>query len=145
MTARRPRHDEGSVTLETVVLAPAFLLFLAVLVVGGRVALAGNAVAEAADEAARAASIARTATTARATAEDTALAALRRQSLHCSSTPTVTIDTAGFAVPVGQPAQVTATVTCHVNLSDLAIPGFPGGRTVTATSVSTLDTYRQRQ
>jgi hypothetical protein len=29
-------------------------------------------------------------------------------------------------------------------LADLALPGFPGSRTVTASAVSPLDTYRER-
>jgi hypothetical protein len=45
---------------------------------------------------------------------------------------------------VGTPASVTATVTCVVNLSDVAIPGLPGTRTITATMSSPLDTYRER-
>jgi hypothetical protein len=46
---------------------------------------------------------------------------------------------------VGQPGQVTATVTCTVRLSDLtAVPGMPGSRTLTATFVSALDPYRAR-
>jgi hypothetical protein len=49
---------------------------------------------------------------------------------------TVTVDTAGFAAPVGTPATVTATVRCVVNLADLAVPGVPGTRTVTATATS---------
>jgi hypothetical protein len=56
----------------------------------------------------------------------------------------VDVDTSGFRVPVGLPAQVRATVTCVVALGDLALPGFPGSRTVTATAVSPVDTYRER-
>ena len=41
-------------------------------------------------------------------------------------------------------ASVTATVTCVVNLSDVAVPGLPGTRTITATMSSPLDTYRER-
>ncbi|MBA3908059.1 MAG: pilus assembly protein, partial [Pseudonocardiales bacterium] len=43
------RHgDRGSVSLEFVVLAPALLGLIALLVVAGRVAIAGNSVEEAA-------------------------------------------------------------------------------------------------
>ena len=52
--------------------------------------------------------------------------------------------TTGFATPVGTPATVSATVTCVVELSDLALPGVPGTRTVTVTVTSPLDTYRER-
>ncbi len=143
MTLRRRRDDRGAVTLEFVVVAPALLALLGLLVMAGRVAIASNSVESAADEAARTASISRTASGARAAAEDGARRSLAEQGLQCSSVQ-VGVDTAGFAVPVGLPAQVHATVTCVVQLSDLALPGFPGSRTVTATAVSPLDTYRER-
>ena len=55
------------------------------------------------------------------------------------------MDTTGFSVPVGEPAQVSATVTCAVRLSDLtAVPGMPGSRALTATFTSPLDPYRAR-
>ena len=139
----RRGEDRGAVTLEFVVLAPALLGLLGLLIVAGRVAIASNSVEAAADEAARSASISRTASGARSAAEDGARRSLSQQDLQCTSV-SVDIDTAGFAVPVGLPAQVRATVTCDVRLADLALPGFPGSRTVTATAVSPLDTYRER-
>ena len=56
----------------------------------------------------------------------------------------VSLDTAGFAVPVGQPAQVAATISCDVDLSALAVPGVPGAKTLSARTVSVLDRYRSR-
>jgi Flp pilus assembly protein TadG len=136
-------REEGAASLEVVVLAPVLVLLLGLLVLAGRVALARTSVEQAADEAARSASIARTAAGARRAAEDGAMRALSEQSLRCSRVD-VAVDVRGFAVPVGQPARVTATVTCVVALADLALPGFPGSRTVTVTAVSPLDTYRER-
>ena len=46
---------------------------------------------------------------------------------------------------VGTPAADTASVRCVVNLADLAVPGVPGTRTVTATASSPVDTFRERQ
>jgi Flp pilus assembly protein TadG len=143
VTRRCGRDDRGAVTLEFVVVAPALLALLGLLVMAGRVAIASNSVESAANEAARSASISRSASGARGVAEDGARRSLAEQGLQCSSVQ-VDVDTAGFAVPVGLPAQVRATVTCVVRLSDLALPGFPGSRTVTATAVSPLDTYRER-
>jgi hypothetical protein len=40
---------------------------------------------------------------------------------------------------------VTATVTCKVEVADLAIPGLPGTRTITATASSPVDAYRERR
>jgi Flp pilus assembly protein TadG len=136
-------RDEGGASLEVVILTPVLVLLLGLLVLAGRVALARTSVEQAADEAARSASIARTASGARRAAEDGATRALAEQSLRCSRVD-VAVDVDGFAVPVGQPARVRATVTCVVALADLALPGFPGSRTVTASAVSPLDTYRER-
>jgi Flp pilus assembly protein TadG len=136
-------REEGAASLEVVVLTPVLVLLLGLLVLAGRVALARTSVEQAADEAARSASISRTAAGARRAAADGAVRALARQSLRCSRVD-VAVDVGGFAVPVGQPARVTATVTCVVALADLALPGFPGSRTVTASAVSPLDTYRER-
>lgn len=55
------------------------------------------------------------------------------------------IDTSQFSRPPGEPATVSATVTCRVQLSDLAIPGLPGSREITETVESPLDTYRMRR
>ncbi|HYJ74511.1 MAG TPA: TadE/TadG family type IV pilus assembly protein [Kineosporiaceae bacterium] len=136
-------RDEGAASLELVVLTPALVLLLGLLVLVGRVTLAGTSVEQAADEAARSASIARTAAGAQRAAEDGAMRALAEQDLRCGRVD-VAVDVGGFSVPVGQAARVTATVTCVVALADLALPGFPGSRTVTATAVSPLDTYRER-
>jgi Flp pilus assembly protein TadG len=144
MSRRGRAHDDGgSASLEFVILAPTFLALLGLLILAGRLALARNSVEEAADEAARSASIARTASGARSAAAEGVRRALAEQDLRCS-TVGVTVDTTGFTVPVGLPARVQATVTCVVRLSDLALQGFPGSRTVTATAVSPLDTYRER-
>lgn len=138
----RPRRDRGSAAVEAAVGIPAFLLFLALIVFAGRVAIAHQGVLAAANEAARAASIARTHTEAAVTARSAALAGLANQHLPCTRT-SVTVDTTGFAAPVGTPATVTATVSCEVNLADLNLPA-PGTRTVTAAVTSALDTYRER-
>ena len=136
-------RDRGAASLELVVLTPALVVLLGLLVLAGRVALAGTSVEQAADEAARSASIARSAGGARRAAEEGAQRALAQQNLRCSQVD-VAVDVGGFTVPVGASAQVRATVTCVVALSDLGLSGVPGSRTVTATAVSPLDTYRER-
>jgi Flp pilus assembly protein TadG len=136
------RTDRGAATLETVVVAPALLLFILLLALGGRTALAKTAVTDAAWEAARAASIARTPARARSEASAAALAYLRQQDLHCQ-TLNVAVDTSGFSIPVGQPASVRVTVSCPLDLSGVSLPGL-SSRTLTAESSSPLDTYRER-
>jgi Flp pilus assembly protein TadG len=135
--------QRGSTTLELVVWAPGLLLLIGLLTVAGRVNSANAAVEQAATDAARTASLARTAASAEQQARQHAQQTLATQGLACTAT-TVTVDTAGFGTAPGQPATVVATVSCPVRLSDLALPGLPGTRTVTHTAVSSLDTFRER-
>jgi Flp pilus assembly protein TadG len=136
-------RERGSAVIEAVVGVPAFMLFVLLIIAGGRLAIAQQAVEAAAADAARAASIARTPEQARRDGESGATATLTNQGLHCRSQQ-VQVDVGGFAAPVGTPARVTATVTCVADLSDLALPGLPGSRTITATLSSPIDTYRER-
>ena len=137
------RGDRGSTTLELVVWAPGLLLIIGLLTVAGRVNSANAAVEQAAYEAARTASSARSAAGARDLAQASAATTLAAQGLQCTTT-TVVLDTSGFSTPPGQSATVTATVSCPVRLSDLAIPGLPGSRTVSHTAISSIDTFRER-
>jgi Flp pilus assembly protein TadG len=142
MPARRRPRDEGNAPLELVVLAPVIFLLLAFVVAAGRTSIAQGSVAAAARDAARQASISLTPGAAQTAALSSAMTALGQDGLDCR--PVVTVDTAGFGVPVGQPATVSARVTCTVSLSDLLVPGLPGSRTLTATFTSPLDPFRER-
>ena len=137
------RSERGSAAIETAIGAPAFLLFIALIIGAGRIAIARQSVEAAAAEGARSASIARTQSTADHDAITSAAATLANQQLQCVTTRVV-VDTSGFAKPVGPPATVSVTVTCTVNLSDIAIPGLPGTLPITETMTSPLDTYRGR-
>lgn len=135
--------DSGSVALELAVLAPGLFLLISLVIVAGRVSLAGGAVDGAARDASRQASIARTAPVAAREATAAATATLARQGLQCTRMD-VSVDTSGFRAPVGSPASTSATVSCTVRLSDVGIPGLPGTRTVQASFTSPLDRYRAR-
>ena len=135
--------DRGSIAVEFAILVPAFLLLIAVAGVVGRQTVAQTAIEGAAHDAARAASISRTAATAQSHGQDAAQSVLDAQGLHCDPV-TITVDTSQFARPVGQAAAVTAIVSCSVAFSDIAIPGMPGNRTLSATFTSPLDVYRSR-
>lgn len=137
------RQDRGSEAIAAAVGVPAFLLFIALIIAGGRLAIAKQAVESAAAEAARSASIARTQGEAQASAISGATGSLANQDLQCV-TQTVSVNTSGFTVPVGTAASISATVTCVVDLSDVTVPGLPGNSTITATMTSPLDTYRGR-
>lgn len=140
----RRRDERGSVAIEAAIGVPAFGLFVAMIILGGRVEIAKQSVDAAAYEAARAASIERTQSEAIASGRSAATSSLHDQGLQCATTD-ITVNAAGFNAPVGNTAQVTATVTCKVNLSDLSIPGLPGTRTITATASSPIDAYRERR
>jgi Flp pilus assembly protein TadG len=135
--------DRGSVSVEVAMLTPAFLLLVALAAVTGRTAIAQNAIDLAAHDAARAASISRTAGTARRAGEAAAVDTLRAQGLAC--VPRVTVDTSGFATPVGSPAAVRVVVDCVVSFTDLALPGVPGSRELSADFTSPIDRYRGRR
>ena len=113
------------------ILAPVILFLIGLLIAAGRTSIAQGSVNAAARDAARQASISRTPAAAQAAALASARAALGQDALDCA--PVVTVNTSGFGIPVGQPAQVSGQVTCRVPLSDLLVPGMPGGRTLTAT------------
>jgi Flp pilus assembly protein TadG len=140
---RRRWNDRGSAAIEAAVLAPPLLLLIGMAIIGGRIQVAGGAIEHAAHDAARAASISRT----KAEAYDNALAAanatLNQEGLHCAIL-TVTPNLAGFDVPVGQPAFVSVSISCVVTFGDLVGGGLPGSKTLTASFVSALDTFRTR-
>lgn len=142
MSRQRRERERGSTSLEAAVVTPALLALLALIIVGGRFAIAHQAVESAAAEAARSASISRTQGAASSNAEAAAWAALANEGLHCTSR-SVVVDTSGFASPAGTPANVSATVTCVVDIAGLSLPGL-GSRTITKTMTSALDTYRER-
>jgi Flp pilus assembly protein TadG len=140
---QRLAEDDGVVTAEVAFYVPLAALVVCLLWAFGATAMADSAVLHAALNAARAASHAPTATQAHADASRVAQEILHEHNLRCR-TITVTVDTSGFGVPVGQPAQVSADVTCLITLSDLYVPGVAGEKALHEHQVSALDTYRTR-
>jgi hypothetical protein len=112
-------------------------------VLAGRIVLAGGTLEQAAAAGARAASLARSPAQATNAAESAIRRAVNDQRLQCQ-TVTVTVDTSGFTVPLGQPASVRVNVSCRVRLADLTLPGLPGSRLLADHAVSPLDPYRGR-
>lgn len=141
--SRHCRGDEGSAAIEAAIILPALIMFLCLGLAGGRIVTSGAKIDAAAQGAAREASIHRTAAAAQSAAQSAAAQSLDDQGITCAST-SVTINTGGLSVPVGQVGTVTATVTCTVNLADLLLPGLPGAKTLTATATSIVDAYRER-
>lgn len=137
-----PGVDRGSLTLEAVIVAPVLLMFLALIIAAGRIMIAGGSIEAAARDAARQASIARDPATARSNAMSSAQAALQQEGLRCK--PQVSVDTSGFARPIGTQASVLVQVRCTVALSDLVVVGMPGSHTLSASFRSPIDPFRGR-
>jgi Flp pilus assembly protein TadG len=141
---RRRVPDLGSAAVEFAVLAPGLLLLTILILVGGRIVLAGGSVEQVAASAARQASLARDPATADRLARQEAARSLAEQHLQCTSL-TVSVDPAGFRTPVGQPAAVSVDVICRVRLADLPGTGLDASKAVRGHAISTLDQYRARQ
>jgi len=139
------RHERGSATVEAVLVSLALGLFVALIILGGRVMTAKQAVQSAAYDAARSASISRTSGEAHSSGQAAAMASLGQQGIHCTQS-SVSIDTSAFNTPLGttgSAALVSATVTCTIDVSGLGLPGLKT-RTITKTMTSPLDAYRGR-
>lgn len=137
------RTDRGSISLELAICAPVLIGMLALVGIFGRTAMATSHVDGAAFSAARAASIQRSEPEAQDAADSAARDYLDQQGMSCQDV-TVTVDTSGFAAPVGTPSQVSVDVSCRVPLSDLAALVPANDRTFTGEAVSPIDRYRGR-
>lgn len=135
--------ERGSTSLELVVIAPALLALMALVIVAGRVALAGQSVQTAAAQAARDSTLERTPAAGTAAARDTARRVLADQDLSCATTH-VDVDATDLALRVGQPGAVTVDVICQVRLSDVGLPGLPGSKTLRATATMPTDPWTAR-
>lgn len=131
--------DRGTLTVELVLLTPLIFALLAFLVGLGRAADARGRMTGAVRDAARAASLATNPEAAAQAARDTALADLAGAGLECRQ-PQISTDTRQFT-PGGQ---VTVTIGCTLDLSQLVVSGLPGRTGLTATATVPLDTYSSR-
>lgn len=130
--------EGGFASLELVVMIPVLVAFVLLAVGLGRVTHGRQLVNQAAAAAARAASLDSAPGQAAADARREAGDTLAQAGVSCRSMR-VDVDVSAFH-PGGQ---VAVTVTCVTSLADLRLVGFPGAKTVTATSTAPLETYRQ--
>lgn len=137
------RDERGSAAIEAAIGVPAFALFVGLVIFGGRTATTHQALQSAAADAARSASLARNADVARANAREAATSSINNQKIGCSAID-VAVDTSDFDKQPGVPGSVNVTVSCRLDLSDLAVPGVPGSRVMRATMSSPIDTWRER-
>jgi Flp pilus assembly protein TadG len=121
--------ERGSMSVETVLLAPVFLIFLMFLAGAGRIVEAQGELNGAARDAARAASVQRT-------FEDAEAAA--RAAVRAGDGCEPDVDLTGSRFEEG--GSVTATVTCDL---DLGFLGFGAVKRMTGTSVVPLERFRR--
>ena len=134
----RGRSERGTATIELVLLTPLALAVLGFLVIAGRLSTTTADVAATSRDAARAASLTQTYDEALDAADRTAAASLAAKHVTCQNL-TVTGGDPSLFVAGGE---ITITVACSVDLADVALPGIPGHRTVSATSTEVIDRFR---
>ena len=131
----RCRGDRGSAEIEIPMAVMGLILVLLLIVGGLRISNMNGDVQSAAHAGARAAAAERTLGSAQVAAQRVVSAALAESGVGCSS-PGVSVsgDLSG--------GLVTVRVTCTVSLSDVAMAGFPGSRTVSVSAVELTDQLR---
>lgn len=143
VTLKGHRYERGhAVGIEAAIILPALVLFVALVIVLARDALAQQAIGGAASQAARAASLERTPRSARASAQSVAASGVSDGDIPCLEQH-VTVDAAGLRSPLGTPSTVSVTVSCLL-AHDITLPGFPQQKWVSETRTSPVDTYRGR-
>ena len=132
------RRDAGTMALELALLTPLLVAFMMVMVGLGRVVEAQSQVDGAARDAARAASLGRTRHGA-----DTAAKAAARQTLGgrkwCRRQPNTEVKFEDWH-PGGQ---VTAEVSCDIDLTGLSLIGFSPSRKMIGKATAPIDTLRR--
>lgn len=136
MTVGR-RTEQGSMSVEMVVLTPVLVGCILTIAGGARFVEAADQVGSAASIAARAASLEATPETAAAAGRAAAERALQDRGRSCGDLD-VEIDTSAFRAG----GAVRARVTCRTDLEDLAGFGLPGSKTFSASAVAPLEQHR---
>lgn len=121
--------------VEVVILTPVLLMFIYLIVAGGRYVAVQGEVEATARDAARAASFERSFGAAQAVAADV---------MNSSLDPDVScqgLSFGGTSFVAG--GQVTVTLDCRVSYDGLGLIGLPGSVSVDGTSTAPLDQYRR--
>lgn len=137
LTTGRPVGDRGSSIIELVIVMPIVIVLLFTMVALGRYSQNKILVEQASAAAARAASLTSSPGQAQRAAQRAAQATLSGAGLACAGM-TASVDTSVFR-PGGQ---VSVTVTCTADLSNLALTGVPGSASLHSTSVAPLEAFR---
>ena len=137
---RTGRRQQGSASVELILVVPLLLLFVAAIIGLGRLTSVRSAVAGTAREAARAAVDAPTAAQARASGQARGAATAAGYGLNPARL-TVQVDPGSFQ----RGGTVRVTVAYQIGLADLPSFGaLPGSVTLRAEHVEPIDPYRSR-
>ena len=136
------RRDRGSMSIEAVLIIPAFLLFLALIAAIGRTAALTEDLHASVVAGARIASLAPSSTVGDSSARTAIKDHLDEEGVKCTDID-ISINSQALDLLPGQPGEVSATVTCTVPLSDLSVPGLPGQIRLTETFSTPIDPYSQ--
>jgi hypothetical protein len=131
--------EQGSASVELVLITPVLILLLFFVVAAGRLAVTRNQIDGAARDAAREASTWRSGAAASSHGVAQGLSDLQSGRSSCSN-PEVSIDTSQLR-PGGE---VVAHVMCTVRLSDITGLHLGPSRTLEAKAVAVVDTFRSR-
>lgn len=138
MSPSRPRsRQDGSASLEMVLIVPVLLMVFLLVVGLGRMANARQEVEAVASDAARAASLERNTFASTSAAVEAAHRSLDSAGMSCQGL-NVDVDVSNYQ-PGGQ---VTVTVSCTAQLRDVALSGLPGSKEYEATATVPIETYR---
>ncbi len=127
-------------SVEAVLVIPAFLVFLALLTAVARQAIVQADVHAAAVEAARTAVQEADSASGETLARAAVDAHLTREGVACLDL-TTTVDATALDLPPGQAGEVAVAITCLVPLADLGVPGLPGQIEVTGRFSTPIDAY----
>jgi Flp pilus assembly protein TadG len=134
---RRVRGEEGQAIAELAILAPVLLLIIVLMVALGRVDSAQGDVESAARAGVQAAVVQTDAGDAETQAASAVTSTLAGAGLTCPS-PQIITNTSNFVAG----GSVSVSVTCVTSLADVSVPGVPGSKTLSATSVAHIDQFR---
>lgn len=137
MSRKRPRREQGSASVELVLLTPLLIMVLLFVVGLARIAMAKQQVEAVAADAARAASLERNTSQSANAARSVVDGELGERGMSCQALD-VDVDVSDYR-PGGA---VRVTVACTANLSDVALSGLPGSKQYRATAVVPIETYR---
>jgi Flp pilus assembly protein TadG len=141
----RRRDDGGSAVLEFVALLPVHMSFIMAVVFVGKINNASANVEAAARSAARTMSIGinRDVGAAEDISRDQAADVVDAGGSFCTNADTFFDAAIAGNDPPADPATVTVTITCTVDLSQATGMGLPGEREVTAVATEVIDPYRE--